>query len=50
MNTPEIAETWSKPFAELLGHNTLADAAHDPGHIRRVVTNARRLALAEGGA
>lgn len=48
MNTPEIAETWPKLFAELLGHHTQADAAHDPSHIRRVVTNARRLALAEG--
>ncbi|MEI6607595.1 MAG: hypothetical protein WCP35_19985 [Verrucomicrobiota bacterium] len=30
------------------GRHTLAEAAHDPDHIRRVVTNARRLTLAEG--
>jgi uncharacterized protein len=48
MNTPEIAETWPKLFAGLLARHTLADAAHDPNHVRRVVTNARRLAVAEG--
>jgi uncharacterized protein len=48
MDIPEISETWPKLFAELLGQHTLADAAHDPNHIRRVVTNARRLTLAEG--
>ena len=37
-----------KLFTELPGRHTLADAAHDPNHIRRVVTNARRLTLAEG--
>jgi hypothetical protein len=48
MDIQEISETWPKLFAELLGRHTLADAAHDPNHIRRVVTNARRLTLAEG--
>ena len=48
MDIPEISETWPKLFVELLGRHTLADAAHDPNHIRRVVTNARRLTLAEG--
>jgi len=48
MNIPEIADTWPKLFAELLGRHTQADAAHDPNHIRRVVTNARRLAVVEG--
>ena len=48
MDTPDISETWPKLFTRLLGQHTLADAAHDPNHIRRVVTNARRLTLAEG--
>ena len=48
MNTPEIAETWSQLFAGLLARHTLADAAHDPNHVRRVVTNALRLAVEEG--
>lgn len=48
MNIPDISETWPKLFAELLGQQELADAAHDPNHIRRVVTNARRLTLKEG--
>lgn len=39
---------WPRLFLELLGQHTEVDAAHDPGHIRRVVTNAGRLAVAEG--
>lgn len=41
-------EHWSKLFLELLGQHTGADAAHDPCHIQRVVTNAQRLSAAEG--
>ena len=48
MDIPDISETWPKLFAELLGQQDLADAAHDPNHILRVVTNARRLTLEEG--
>ena len=48
MDLPEISETWPNLFAQLLGRHTLADAAHDPNHIRRVVTNARCLTLTEG--
>ena len=43
----DIPETWPNLFAELLDQQGLADAAHDSNHTRRVVTNARRLALAE---
>ena len=45
---PQIAETWPTLFTELLGRHTLTDAAHDPNHVLRVVTNARRLTSAEG--
>jgi uncharacterized protein len=48
MNTSEIAASWSQLFAGLLARHTLADAAHDPNHVQRVVTNARRLATVEG--
>jgi len=48
MDIPHNSETWPKLFIQLLGRHTLADDAHDPNHIRRVVTNARRLTLAEG--
>ncbi len=48
MDLPEISETWPQLFAQLLGRQTLADAAHDSNHIRRVVTNARCLTLTEG--
>jgi len=48
MDIPELSETWPKLFAEWLGQQELADAAHDPNHIRRVVTNARRLTMEEG--
>lgn len=39
---------WPALFASLLNRHTPVDAAHDPGHVRRVVANARRLADAEG--
>jgi len=48
MDIPDLSETWPKLFAELLGQQDVTDAAHDPNHIRRVVTNARRLTLEEG--
>lgn len=42
------ADPWSELFEKLLAEHAGADAAHDPGHIRRVVANARQLAAAEG--
>lgn len=39
---------WSALFLDLLETHAVKDAAHDAGHIRRVVTNARRLSTAEG--
>ena len=47
MNLPDIPDTWPKLFTVLLANQALGDAAHDPNHIRRVVTNARRLTLTE---
>ena len=47
MDIQDIPKKWPNLFAELLGQQGFADAAHDSNHIRRVVTNARRLALAE---
>lgn len=41
-------EPWPTRFLELLAEHSIEDAAHNPMHIRRVVTNARRLADAEG--
>jgi uncharacterized protein len=41
-------EPWPSRFLHLLGLHSIEDAAHNPMHIRRVVTNARRLATAEG--
>jgi uncharacterized protein len=38
---------WAPLFIALLEQHTVADAAHDLEHIRRVVTNARRLTAAE---
>ncbi len=38
---------WATLFLELLEKYAVADAAHDLEHIRRVVTNARRLCEAE---
>ncbi len=40
--------SWPVLFRALLEKHTVADAAHDLEHIRRVVTNARRLTDAEG--
>ncbi len=45
-STPD--ETWQPIFISLLSAHAATDAAHDLQHIRRVVTNARRLAAAEG--
>ncbi len=39
---------WQSVFLKLLATHTVSDAAHDLEHIRRVVTNARRLTDAEG--
>lgn len=44
----ELESTWPALFLTLLETHAETDAAHDLEHIRRVVTNARRLALAEG--
>jgi len=42
---------WEKRFADFLQQDAaVADAAHDPEHIRRVVQNAKALAQSEGGA
>lgn len=41
-------EPWPGQFLDLLAKHGTEDAAHNPMHIRRVVTNARRLATAEG--
>lgn len=45
---PDIDSHWSALFSDLLETHSVADAAHDMQHIRRVVANARRLTLAEG--
>ncbi len=39
---------WQTLFGDLLAKHAVTDAAHDMEHVRRVVTNARRLAQAEG--
>lgn len=39
---------WPALFLNLLETHAVTDAAHDSGHIHRVVTNARRLTDAEG--
>ncbi|MES2658513.1 MAG: HD domain-containing protein [Verrucomicrobiota bacterium] len=44
----DIDSRWSPVFIQLLEKHAVVDAAHDLEHIRRVVTNARRLAAAEG--
>lgn len=46
MNSLDL--TWEPILLKLLREHTVADAAHDLEHIRRVVTNARRLTHAEG--
>ena len=45
-----IAKTadWESKFAAFLAEEAGGDAAHDEGHVRRVVANARALAEAEG--
>ena len=45
---PPDETRWTPIFLKLLQTHTVADAAHDLEHIRRVVTNARRLTAAEG--
>ena len=40
-------DSWSGLFTDLLEKHAVTDAAHDLEHIRRVVANARRLALLE---
>lgn len=45
---PDIDTHWPVLFSNLLEKHSVADAAHDMQHIRRVVANARRLTLAEG--
>lgn len=47
MTEPALA-VWEPVFEEFLLHAAPADAAHDPGHVRRVVAAAKRLAAAEG--
>lgn len=45
----ENTAEWEARFAALLaGEETARDAAHDEGHVRRVVANARTLAETEG--
>lgn len=39
---------WEPQFAAFLAQGAPGDAAHDAEHIRRVVSNARRLAASEG--
>jgi uncharacterized protein len=39
---------WEARFAALLADESASDAAHDEGHVRRVVANAKTLAGAEG--
>ena len=39
---------WESKFAAFLARESAGDAAHDEGHVRRVVANARALAEAEG--
>lgn len=36
---------WQSVFLGWLEKHTIADAAHDPQHVRRVVANARRLCV-----
>jgi len=43
----KIAE-WEARFAVFLARESAGDAAHDEGHVRRVVANARALAAKEG--
>src|SRR2546423_11806022 len=46
---PEKPTDWEARFAAFLSEQQIAsDTAHDEGHVRRVVANARKLAEAEG--
>ena len=45
--TTDLDACWEPLFIQLLDENTTPDAAHDPAHVRRVVSNARRLTLTE---
>jgi len=45
---PDTDSHWPALFSSLLEQHSVADAAHDMQHIRRVVANARRLTQAEG--
>lgn len=42
-----IGEEWQARFLDLLEKHAVPDAAHDLEHVRRVVTTARRLCIAE---
>jgi uncharacterized protein len=45
----EMTTEWEARFAALLAEEqSTSDAAHDEGHVRRVVANAKKLAEAEG--
>src|SRR2546430_15505004 len=45
----ETTTEWEARFAALLAkEQSASDAAHDEGHVRRVVANAKKLAEAEG--
>ena len=46
--TPEEVEAWGERCRAHVAATMAADAAHDLGHVRRVVAGARRLARAEG--
>ena len=44
----DIDASWPTLFLKLLDKHSITDSAHDTGHIKRVVTNARRLTITEG--
>lgn len=46
--SPAEVEAWGERCRAFVQATMAADAAHDPAHVRRVVTWARRLAEAEG--
>jgi uncharacterized protein len=46
--TDADAEAWGRRCEAFVSERTGSDAAHDLGHVRRVVANARRLATGEG--
>ncbi len=43
----DLDSQWPARFQDFLAEHAISDAAHDLEHIRRVVTNARRLTTAE---